>query len=93
MYFNYFILCKVEEHTPVLTAVLLIYRDKLDDPRMLTTVCVLLGLNFTMAGDGDIPMDTTEPPPTYSSRPKEPEKRKEPSEDLSSLSEGQKQVP
>ena len=67
--------------------------DKLDDPRMLTTVCVLLGLNFTMAGDsGDFPMDTSEPPPSYTPKPREPEKRKEPAEDLSSLSEGQKQA-
>lgn len=68
------------------------FRDKLDDPRMLTTMCVLLGLNFTMAGDGDVPMDTSEPPPRPTSRPKEAEKRKEPSEDTSNLTESQKQV-
>nr|AFV50602.1 heat shock 90/70 organizing protein [Frankliniella occidentalis]AGC70809.1 heat shock 90/70 organizing protein [Frankliniella occidentalis] len=63
--------------------------DRFDDPRILTTVCVLLGLNFTMAGDGDIPMDTSEPPSQPTPRPKEPEKRKEPSEDLSGLSQSQ----
>ncbi|KAJ1519420.1 hypothetical protein ONE63_004712 [Megalurothrips usitatus] len=65
--------------------------DRLDDPRMLTTVCVLLGLNFTMAGDGDIPMDTSEPPPRPAPRPKEPEKRPEPSEDAN-LSDSQREA-
>lgn len=71
------------------------YREGLEDPRMLATICVLLGLNFSMAGDNE-PMDTSEPPPRPTPRPTprpaEPEKKKEPEEDLSKLTDSQREV-
>lgn len=69
--------------------------ESLEDPRMLATICVLLGLNFNMAGDNE-PMDTSEPPPRPTPRPTprpaEPEKKKEPTEDLSQLTEAQREA-